>query len=91
MTERLFLDRVVIPSFPYSLNPQSLLDLISPRARPPQARFATAVRISYHPNVSTATPGQCCIAAAIKALPDLRACQAAAWKAFSPVWRKTAC
>lgn len=88
MTERLFLDRVVIPTFPYPLNPQSLLTLIAPRTRPPQARFATAVTITYHPNVSTSTPGECCIAAAIEALPDLRACQAATWKAFGPVWRK---
>lgn len=88
MTERLFLDRVVVPSFPYPLNPQSLLALISPRTRPPQARFVTAVNISYHPNVSTATPGECCIAAALDTLPDLRACQAATWKALGPVWRK---
>lgn len=88
MTERLFLDRVVVPSFPYPLNPQSLLSLIAPRTRPPQARFVTAINVSYHPNVSTATPGECCIAASLEALPDLRACQAAAWKALGPVWRK---
>nr|WQF62316.1 MAG: hypothetical protein [Pigeon-associated tombus-like virus] len=88
MTERLFLDRVVVPSFPYPLNPQSLLNLVAPRTRPPQARFVTAITISYHPNVSTATPGECCIAAALDALPDLRACQAATWKATGPVWRK---
>lgn len=88
MTERLFLDRVVVPSFPYPLNPQNLLSLIAPRTRPPQATFVTAVTISYHPNVSTATAGECCIAASLEVLSDLRACQAASWKTMGPVWRK---
>lgn len=45
--------------------------------------------MSYHPNVSTATPGECCVAASLDALSDVRACQAAAWKALGPVWRKS--
>lgn len=89
MSTRIVCDRLVIPTFPFELDPRRIANELTNQGWIGQAKFATSVTIRYSPNVPTSTSGETIIAATQVGTTDFVALSAATCKAVTPVWKGT--
>lgn len=87
MTDRIVVERLILPSLPFELNPLRIAKELLAQQSATQARFLTSITARYTPNVSASTPGQTILCASQEPAGNYNKAASAACKVIRPVWK----